>query len=675
MTNAHKTIRTTAQFEQVKRLLLSIRGIDFPNQRTNNTKIKIIISLTSPQGFKGFAQRGRIKERKIFMETKTKRIFAAIIAFCMLTVILPMTVIAENPYEGSCGQNGGNLNWSYNETTKTLTISGTGDMSDYDESVVNGGYVAPWRRQINTQNIQNVVISDGVTSIGDFAFYLCDKINNITISDSVTSIGDNAFLWCDSLPEVKIPNSVTHIGERAFSNCTALTSIIIPGSVTDIGKNAFYDCSDLTAITLSEGVKNIGESAFNGCSITEITIPISVTRIGDWAFNGCAALTSINFLGIVKSIGYQAFYNTGYYLADGEDSNWENNALYIGDHLIEIDAWKLNNGILKGEIPSEYIIKPGTKTIADMAFTDCKGYIEYKDFENCVGLTSIKLPDGMVNIGNGVFDSCTKLASIEIPKSVKNIGNSAFSGCISLTGINVSENNTAYCSENGVLYNKAKTEIMRFPCQKTDTSFTIPNGVTGIANGAFENCRNLTGITIPKGAKSIGDDVFSNCEGLTSITIPDGVTSIGSSAFYECIALTSAVIPNTVTSIGNNAFLNRNKLKDVYYDGSAEDWIAISKGENYSIADDIITYCAGIKITPSNDGKIVVKPCNIDAGKTVILALYDGDKFVEMQQSSEYSETKREITFTPTEPYTRAKVMIWNSFSEMAPVCDFKSVE
>lgn len=603
-----------------------------------------------------------------------KRFLAFIVLVSVLCTAFPAFADEpKQPITGSCGEK---LTWTYYQSTKTLTIDGTGNMSDYDESPVNGGYVAPWIRQINTQNIQNVVISDGVTSIGDFAFYLCDKINNITISDSVTSIGDNAFLWCDSLPEVKIPNSVTHIGERAFSNCTALTSITIPGSVTDIGDYAFYDCSNITAITLSEGVKNIGESAFGSCSsITKITIPDSVTSIGDRAFNGCSALKNITLSDGITNIGYQAFYNTGYYNADGEESNWENNTLYIGNYLIEVDAQKLNNGILNGEIPSEYIIKPGTKTIADMAFTDCKGYIEYKDFENCVGLTSIKLPDGMVNIGNGVFDGCTKLASIEIPKSVKNIGNSAFSGCISLTGINVSENNTAYCSENGVLYNKAKTEIMRFPCQKTDTSFTIPNGVTGIANGAFENCRNLTGITIPKGAKSIGDDVFSNCEGLTSITIPDSVTSIGSSAFYECIALTSAVIPNTVTSIGNNAFLNRNKLKDVYYDGSAEDWIAISKGENYSIADDIITYCAGIKITPSDDGKIVVNPTNTVPGKTVILALYEGGRLVEMQQSSEYSETNRELTFMPTKTYTRAKVMIWNSLSGMSPVCDFKIVK
>ena len=555
----------------------------------------------------------------------------------------------ELPITGSCGQY---LRYEYYQSTKTLTIIGNGNMPNYPANKFEGS-IAPWR---NNSNIDNF-------------------LEKVVISDGVTNIGENAFFWCDKITSVTIPNSVKSIGLSAFENCKALTGITIPNGAESIGEDAFQYCDSLKEVTIPGSVKSIGEGAFSGCSsLTGITIPQSVTSIGNWAFNGCSALKNITLSDGITNIGYQAFYNTGYYNADGEESNWENNALYIGNYLIEADAWKLNNGILNGEIPSEYIIKPGTKTIADMAFTDCKGYIEYKDFENCVGLTSIKLPDGMVNIGNGVFDGCTKLASIEIPKSVKNIGNSAFSGCISLTGINVSENNTAYCSENGVLYNKAKTEIMRFPCQKTDTSFTIPNGVTGIANGAFENCRNLTGITIPKGAKSIGDDVFSNCEGLTSITIPDGVTSIGSSAFYECIALTSAVIPNTVTSIGNNAFLNRNKLKDVYYDGSAEDWIAISKGENYSIADDIITYCAGIKITPSDDGKIVVKPCNIDASKTVILALYDGDKFVEMQQSSEYSETNREITFTPTKFYTRAKVMIWNSLGGMSPECGIKNV-
>ena len=596
----------------------------------------------------------------------------------------------EEPITGTCGEN---LTYTYYKSTKILTIDGTGDMWDYNESPVNGGWVAPWKK---LSNLEKAVISDGVTSIGNCAFYECYNLTSVEITDSVTSIGDHAFLWCDSLPEITIPNSVTHIGKRAFSNCTALTSITIPGSVTDIGDYAFYDCDAITAITLSEGVKNIGDSAFGSCgSVTDITIPDSVTRIGDWAFQYCYALTNISLPDSLTSIGYQAFNNTGYYNADGENSNWENNVLYIGNHLIEAAAWKLNDGILKGNIPGEYTVKSGTKTIADRAFEDCKGYHDHKDFvddkafENYTGLTRITLPDGVVNIGKYAFNGCTKLTSMEIPDSVTNIGNFAFLDCTDLTGINVGIGNTAYCSENGVLYNKERTEIMRFPCKKADTSFTIPSGVTSIANGAFNNCGGLTSITIPNGVKSIGEEAFSICYGLTSVTIPDGVTSIGKSAFYHCyyaetakidgktqiiseIGLEKVTIPNSVTSIGDNAFYECYKLTEVnYIGGRKSDWDAIEKGSNYSIDDSIIKYRAGIKATHSAD-KITVEPIEIENGKTVILTLYNGDKFIGMQ-SDIYNGT--EMSFTINKTYTKAKVMIWESLGSMSPVCGVKTAE
>lgn len=590
----------------------------------------------------------------------------------------------EEPITGTCGEN---LTYIYYKSTKTLTIDGTGDMFDYDESPVNGGWVAPWKKH---SELEKVVISDGVTSIGNCAFYQCYKLASVEIAASVKTIGNDAFCWCNSLPEVKIPNSVTNIGSNAFSYCKDLTSITIPGSVTDIGEEAFYDCKAITAITLSEGVKNIGESAFGSCSsVTDITIPDGVTCIGDWAFKSCTALTSIKFLGTVTSIGYQAFYNTGYYNADGKDSNWENNVLYIGNHLIEADAWGFNYGIANGNVPGTYTVKSGTKTIADRAFEDCKGYTDYKASEDCTCLTRITLPDGVVSIGNYAFNGCTKLTSMEIPDSVTSIGNFAFLDCTDLTGINVDIGNTAYCSENGVLYNKEKTEIMRFPCKKADASFTIPSGVTSIANGAFNNCGGLTSITIPNGVKSIGEEAFSICYGLTSVTIPDGVTSIGKSAFYHCyyaetaeidgktqiiseIGLEKVTIPNSVTSIGDNAFYECYKLTEVnYIGGRKSDWDAIEKGSNYSIDDSIIKYRAGIKATHSAD-KITVEPIEIENGKTVILTLYNGDKFIGMQ-SDIYNGT--EMSFTINKTYTKAKVMIWESLGSMSPVCGVKTAE
>ena len=677
MTNAHKIIRTTAQFEQVKRLPPSIRGIDFPNQRTNNTKIKIIISLTSPQGFKGFAQRGRIKERKIFMETKTKRIFAAIIAFCMLTVILPMTVIAENPYEGSCGQNGGNLNWSYNETTKTLTISGTGNMSNYYSSGTAGGR-APWVNSKIKDEIETVVISEGAASIGEYAFFECTGLKNVTIPSTVKTINEGAFYKCSGLtspqPEksddeivdsITIPYGVTSIGDEVFAHCTGLKKVTIPGSVKSIGERAFSDCHISTEES-DDGTER---------GLEKVVIENGTETIGKEAFNGCKKLNDIILPDSVTSIGENAFQYTGLYYEwfDGNED-----VLYINNHLISVYQGTAN----------ECNIKSGTKTIADSAFFACGS------------LPGITIPDSVTSIGNRAFKDCNSLKSITIPKRVTTIGNCAFYTCYDLQSIEVDSGNPEYCSENGVLYNKEKTEIIRFPKEKTEVSFAIPKSVTKIADGAFEYCKNLTNVTIPNDMTSIGNNAFESCSGLTNITIPKSVTSIGDRAFSECSKLTSIIIPDGVLRIGESSFFKCSSLKDitipnsvliidtdafkdcmklkqVYYIGSEDDWNneVIGNGK-YVLTNVGITCLSGISAKRSADGKsIVVKPINIADGKTVILVLYDGDKIVEMQQSSEYSETKREITFTPTEPYTRAKVMIWNSFSEMSPVCDFKIIE
>lgn len=677
MTNAHKIIRTTAQFEQVKRLPPSIRGIDFPNQRTNNTKIKIIISLTSPQGFKGFAQRGRIKERKIFMETKTKRIFAEIIAFCMLTVILPMTVIAENPYEGSCGQNGGNLNWSYNETTKTLTISGTGNMSNYYSSGTAGGR-APWVNSKIKDEIETVVISEGAESIGEYAFFECTGLKNVTIPSTVKTINEGAFYKCSGLtspqPEksddeivdsITIPYGVTSIGDEVFAHCTGLKKVTIPGSVKSIGERAFSDCHISTEES-EDGTER---------GLEKVVIENGTETIGKDAFNGCKKLNDIILPDSVTSIGENAFQYTGLYYEwfDGNED-----VLYINNHLISVYQGTAN----------ECNIKSGTKTIADSAFFACGS------------LPGITIPDSVTSIGNRAFKDCNSLKSITIPKRVTTIGNCAFYTCYDLQSIEVDSGNPEYCSENGVLYNIEKTEIIRFPKEKTEVSFAIPKSVTKIADGAFEYCKNLTNVTIPNDMTSIGNNAFESCSGLTNITIPKSVTSIGDRAFSECSKLTSIIIPDGVLRIGESSFFKCSSLKDitipnsvliidtdafkdcmklkqVYYIGSEDDWNneVIGNGK-YVLTNVGITCLSGISAKRSADGKsIVVKPINIADGKTVIIVLYDGDKIVGVQQSSEYSETKREITFTPTEHYTRAKVMIWNSFSEMSPVCDFKSIE
>ena len=182
-----------------------------------------------------------------------------------------------------------------------LNISGTGAMKDYDYYYNNSSPVC------ENSNVKKVVIEDGVTSIGNWAFCNCTSLTDITIPDSVTSIGEDAFYGC-GLTSITIPSSVTSIGDSAFESCTNLTDITIPDSVTSIGNSAFTACWKLISITIPDGVTSIGNSAFSFCrSLTSITIPDSVTSIGSYAFYDCSSLTSITIPDSVTSIGAKAF--------------------------------------------------------------------------------------------------------------------------------------------------------------------------------------------------------------------------------------------------------------------------------------------------------------------------------------------------------------------------------
>ena len=141
---------------------------------------------------------------------------------------------------------------------------------------------------------KNTIIPEGVTSIGNSAFYNCYNLTSIEIPSSVTSIGESAFFYCNGLTSIEIPSSVTSIGYYAFAHCTVLTSIEIPSSVTSIGNYTFYHCDGLTSFEIPSSVTSIGGSAFAYCTgLTSIEIPSSVTSIGAWAFSGCTSLTSV----------------------------------------------------------------------------------------------------------------------------------------------------------------------------------------------------------------------------------------------------------------------------------------------------------------------------------------------------------------------------------------------
>ena len=252
---------------------------------------------------------------------KKKRLKLLLAACFVLAIGIGIFSAISSNHSGTCGDN---LEWTF--FGGTLTISGEGAMDDYESGFDpwddNYYSTAPW----SELDIKEIVVEDGVTSIGDSAFSNCTSLTSVAIPDSVTSIGGHAFYHCTSLTSVAIPDSVTSIGGWAFSYCTSLTSVAIPDSVTSIADYAFYDCTSLTSVAIPDRVTSIGECAFSYCtSLESITIPYGVTIIEEYTFSGCFSLTTVTIPDSVTKIGYCTFDECNsltdvYY--SGSESQW-----------------------------------------------------------------------------------------------------------------------------------------------------------------------------------------------------------------------------------------------------------------------------------------------------------------------------------------------------------------
>lgn len=273
---------------------------------------------------------------------------------------------------------------------------------------------------------------------------------------------------------------------------------------------------NIKKVIINNGVKSIGQYAFYSCeSLTSITIPDGIAIIKNYALSMCRSLTSITIPDSVTTIGREAFY----------------------------DCYSLTS----------VNIPDSVTTIGDEAFSSCDG------------LKKVTIGDGVGKIGQEAFYGCAGLTSITIPESVTSIGYKAFDVCSNLTEIFVEENNRYYSSdEYGVLFNKERTNLIKYPNGNARDCYTIPEGVISITGSAFRWCKNLTSITIPEGVTSIGENAFSDCRSLTSVNLPDSLTYIGGHAFAYCLKLTgSLTIPDSVKTIGSCAFLWCSNLTSV----------------------------------------------------------------------------------------------------------------
>lgn len=371
---------------------------------------------------------------------------------------------------GTCGEN---LNWKLTDDG-TLTISGAGDMTDYSFDI------APWYRY--AQNITHVVVENGVTHIGDYAFCYCGNLTDIAISTSVSSIGCGVFEYCNNLKSISaeegsayyssdsngvlfnagktvliqvpaayngsymIPDSVVRIGTAAFCNCVELNGVDIPNTVISIEENAFKHCFDLLKLNLPDGLKSIGRGAFSCCfTLEEVSIPSDIQVIEENMFQFCCSLVRISIPDNVTALGSNAF--------------------------------------------------ECCMALTDITIPESVTYIGDRVFAYCWDLENIEIPENVKTIGANAFKCCS-LKKVYIPQSVKTLGSNAFMGCTDLSDITFAD-----------------------------------YSITAINANAFEDCHAIEKIVLPKGLTTIGSQAFMNCTGLTGVTIPQSVTSIASNAF------------------------------------------------------------------------------------------------------------------------------------------------
>ena len=471
-------------------------------------------------------------------------------------------------------------------------------------------------------NLQSVIISEGVTHIGEHSFSNCRKLREITIPGTVKTIEKGAFENCQSLSKVTIAEGATAIGEEAFKNCKSLKSVSIANSVVEIGKAAFYECSSIETIVLPkrlqsisnllfghceslkrvdipEEVREIGVQAFYGCEkLYEIIVPEGVIKISPWSFSGCSSLRSVIIPKSVIEIGSWAFNNctslTSIIISGGitkiENIFSKCTSLVevsIPDSVVEIwpstfegcsslqsiqvsennQCYTSINGILYSKDKSKLIKAPEGLKSREIVVPKSVTEIDNSAFRDMVYVVDIKIPDGLAVIGNCAFYGCRSLQKIHLPRSVCRLGKKSagniFKDCSSLSDISVDEGNGAFASINGILFDKTMTKLIKMPANCGVEHYSIPNSVIEIVSNAFEGCHSLKCIELTDNVIKIGSGAFQNCISLQTIEIPNSVIELCSSAFEGCSALQEIEIPNSISLINDSIFSGCSSLQSI----------------------------------------------------------------------------------------------------------------
>ncbi|MBR2414789.1 MAG: leucine-rich repeat protein [Clostridia bacterium] len=361
----------------------------------------------------------------------------------------------------------------------------------------------------------NIVIS-GTGAMDNYSAYYytpwnrVPNITTVTITSGVTSVGSYAFWGCNGLKSISLPDTLTTIKSSAFYKCTALTSVFIPASVTEIGYYAFYACKKLSDLRFAanSNLTSLDTGVFRDCdALAAVALPAGLKEFDQFVFADCDSLRNFTIPASVEKMSYSVF------------SYCKN--------LVSVTVEK---GSALTSLPDGL-------------------------FSNCSSLQSFSIPAGVENIPSGCFSDCSALEFVDVPSSVNDIDIYAFYGCKSLKTLNIDPANRYYLCEDGVVFNKNKTELVGYLPGREAQEYVVPDCVEDVGSYAFAlGCENLRKVTLPDGLQSIRSATFANCPSLTQVIMPDSVETIGSRAFYNCTALSDIELSEKLKSISEYAF-------------------------------------------------------------------------------------------------------------------------
>ena len=528
-----------------------------------------------------------------------KRLLSILLVLLTALTLLPLGALADD--NNKCGEN---LTWKFADGI--LTISGTGEMYDYSED-----YLAPWNE--HCLEITNVTISDGVTSIGSYAFCYC-SVKSITLPFGLKHIGASAFFNCPNIQQINIPDSVEHIDPYAFSFCKGLHTVQLPSSLTLISEELFAECDNLKNLSIPDTVTEIGANAFLRCTAFILEkLPAGIKSIGDAAFANCGNIESLALPGTLESIGEAAFNGTAIDKASfaGTPERWTaigGDACCIAqdkidflEHTCDFSGWKYDEhkhwqqctSCGKAQNEGEHMGDGDTCTVCGAALSAAldsgsiddglswslsrsgaltiSGSGKMPDFSSVANaapwdkqkdkIQSVVIESGVQSISGGAFSGCTALEKLSISETVTQIDLNAFGGCTSLAAFEVAEGNKAFLSVGGVLFSADK-ELLRCPVGKS-ADYAVPSGTVAIAGGAFKDCAKLESLVIPDSVTAIGKSAFENCAALKRITLPKNITKLEASCFSGCAALAEITLPDGLKALGEKVFSGCAALKSV----------------------------------------------------------------------------------------------------------------